>query len=212
VTTGFDVKPIDWLVLSFEVQSSYRFAYERDSPEFLPITDCQRISDPARRAELACPANAPYDEAYDLSQSAIFPNLEGLDSTYTIMPGLSTGFGAGFTLNFPIPVQFGYQFDRTEAPTVKATGQGDSGPNFERLVRELQLMEASEIHSIALGTQLPLLPAYIPIIIAPEGRWVVGGRNTIKLAAQYTLHIEGYIPIGDIWMDPEEESSESEDD
>ena len=210
VVTGFDLKPLDWLVLSFEVGSTYRFAYERDSPKFLPITDCKRIEDPGKRAELACPDTSAYDRAYDLEQSSIFPNLEGLDPTYTVMPGLATSFAAGFTLNFPIPVQFGYQFDRTEAPTVKASGRGESGANFERLVRELQLLEASEIHSIALGTQLPLLPAYIPIIISPEGRWVVGGRNTIKLAAQYTLHIEGFIPLGDIWMDPEKNSSESD--
>ena len=201
-TSGFDVRALKWLIFSFEVQASYRFAYERDAPKWLPVTDCKRLQDQGRRDARQCDEKRiEYDKAHDLEQSRTFPNLEGLGATYEVQPGLSTGFAAGITLDFLLPVAMGYQFDRTEAGAFVANGTGDTGPEFERLTRELGLLESSEAHSVAIGTQLPLLPLYIPAVLVPEGRWMVGGKNTIKIKAQYSISIEGFIPIGDLWMD-----------
>jgi hypothetical protein len=193
-TTAFDVRPVEWFTLNFEVTPAYRFGYTRDAPSWLPITNCKRLSGPNRPAD--CASN--YDPVYDLEQAEFFPDLEGLDDTYYVYPNMSVYFMAGFTIEvFQIPFQFGYAFNRGEATTIKASGSGNSGPNFEKLVRSLELLEATEVQAVSAGVQIPLLPLYIPLLITPTYTHVISGRNTIKLADQYAIAAELFLPVGD---------------
>jgi hypothetical protein len=193
----FDLRPVRWLIFNLELGSTYRFSYERETASWLPITDCRRIQDPARRAALGCGAVA-YDRAYDLEQSAILPDLSGLDRTYTVEPTISYRVQTGFIVEIiPIPFQFAYNFERQEAPNIRATGAGDSGPAFERLVDQLALFEASELHTIGMGVSLPLFPLYVPATVTIGTKWGVAGKNAIRLKANYSLAIETFFPIGD---------------
>lgn len=193
-TNTIDVRPIEWFILNFEVTPSYRFGYHRDAPKWLPITNCKRLQGPDRPAD----CGSDYDPLYDLQQSQTFPNLEGLDDEYYVYPGMSLYAMAGFTLEiYHIPFQFGWGFNRGEATTIKATGEGDSGPAFEQLVRSLRLLEATEVHTLSAGVQIPLLPLYIPIMITPTYQHTIAGRNTMRLADQYSIAFELFLPVGD---------------
>lgn len=200
-TNSYDVRPVEWLVFSFEIQATYQFGHDRQAPDWLPITDCARLEDPQVRAQRGCSSGSrPYDYAYDLEQSTTFPNLDGLGDTFHVEPLLSTGFAAAVSFELsPIPIQFGYQFDRSEAPTIVANGEGGSAVAFEQLVDSLQLWEGKEVHAIALGTSIPLFPIYIPISLQPKAKWIVAGKNTMKLKDQFGIAAELYLPMDDIF-------------
>ncbi len=70
---------------------------------------------------------------------------------------------------------------------------------FEQLVKELGLFEASEVHAISLGTNIPLVPLYIPIALQPKAKWIVAAKNTIHLKAQYSIAAELYLPVNDFF-------------
>lgn len=201
ITSVFDLRPFKWLVFSFEAAANYQFGYDRPAPQWLPITDCRRLQDPDRRAAAGCgPGSPDYDRAYDLEQAATFPDLEKLGDTIHVEPTIAYGIVAGITLQLtPIPIQFGYQFDRNEAPTLKATGDEDTAFAFNQMVKSLQLLESTEVHAIALGTSIPLFPLYIPIALQPKAKWVVAGKNLMRLQQQYSIAAELYLPVNDFF-------------
>lgn len=201
ITSVFDLRPAEWLIFSFEVQATYQFGYDRDAPKWLPITDCRRLPDgDPRRAQRCTTASPAYDRAYDLEQGATFPDLENLGDTYHVESLLSTGFVGAITLELtPLPIQFGYQFDRTEAPKIRAEGPEETALAFEQMVKSLQLLEASEVHSVAIGTSIPLFPLYIPISLQPKAKWMVAGKNVMRLRQQYSIAAELYLPVNDFF-------------
>lgn len=206
VTQVVDVRPWEYTIFSFEVTAGYRFAYERQAPKFLPIRFCRRVEDPVKRSQVGCdgPTAPPYDPVVDRDQGAILPDLEGLDDTYTVEPAINVDALAAITIEpgVPVPIQVGWQFQRSEAQTIRATGSGGAGARFEALSRELALFEASELHTLGLGIQLPLFPLYVPISAQISTRIAMAGKNSIILKDNYSFAFELYLPIGDLWMAP----------
>ncbi len=206
VTQVFDVRPWEYTIFSFEITAGYRFAYERDAPKFLPIRFCRRVEDPVKRAQVGCdgPTAPPYDPVVDRDQGAILPDLEGLADTYTVEPAINVDALAAITIEpgVPVPIQVGWQFQRSEAQTIRAKGTNGAGARFEALSKELALFEASELHTLGVGIQLPLFPLYVPISAQISTRIAMAGKNSIILKDNYSFAFELYLPLGDLWMEP----------
>lgn len=199
LTATFDVRPLQWLIFSFETNASYRFPYERKSPKWLPIKNCKRLQDQAQRDQYCSTSSAPYDPLYDLQMSRVFPNMSKLAKTYRVLPGLSTGLTAALIFNIKgISLQGAWQFSHNEAPTIKVKGRTASGAAFESFTRSVELFAASEIHVLAVGLQLPLFPFYIPLRLTPTARFVVAGKNVVRLDNQFGITVEFFLPLLDL--------------
>ena len=200
LNSSVDIRPVRWLIFSFDVGASYRFGYERKSPKWLAITDCARLSDADERTANRCSAgSAPFDPSYDRDQSEIFPNMAALESTYRVKPALSTTVQAGVTFDiFGAGLSGTWQFVRNEAPLFDAADT-DAGRTFEQWAKSLEMFAASEVHVVVVAAQIPLFPLYLPLRITPNARWIVAGRNTVRLDNQYGMTIEGFIPVNDFF-------------
>lgn len=205
----FDWRPIEFLTYNLELATTYRFTYERNSPRWLPITACNRVpDDDPRRAQLC---SGPLDPAFDAlgneEQREFFPDLSNLNPKYEVEPGLAFEITTGFIIEpgIPIPFQIAYNFQHEEAPLVKAKSTNAeeevAGAEFERLVDTLALFEPVTLHNIGAGFQLPLFPAYVPLAVSVQGTWAIAGKNTIILERNVLIAVEGFFPIGDLWMD-----------
>ena len=198
MTTILDARPVRWVVFSLELTAGYRFAYDRKAPKWLPITDCARISDASARAE-HCSAGSPaYDQLYDLQQSGLLPNMEGLGKTYRVDPGISTGVTAAVSFDFyGVGAQVAWQFERNEGSTFHATGDPAAAAAFQRFTTQLGFFAGSEVHAIGVAVRLPLFPLYLPIVLKPNMRWIVAGKSTVKLDGQYGMSAELFLPVTD---------------
>ncbi len=212
-TQVFDVRPggtdFPWVIFNFEVTAGYRFAYERDAPTWLPVRNCARIApNTPERAQFCNFALAPpFDAGADAELSSILPDLEDMSSTYKVEPGINVDTLVGVTIEpgIPIPIQVGWQFQRAEAVTVRPKDRNnDADFRFAALTRELELFAASELHTIGVGTAIPLFPLYVPASLQFTARFPVAGKNSLILKPNISFVLEVYLPIGDAWMEPRE--------
>ena len=215
-TQVFDVRPggadFPWVVFNFEVTTGYTFGYEREAPKWLPVMNCRRIPNgtPERTQLCSGPAFPPFDPTDETGD--ILPDLEDMSSTYKVEPAMNLDALAGVTIEpgIPIPIQVGYQFQRNEAVTVRpADPDNDADHRFVALTRELELFAASELHTVGVGTNLPLFPLYIPAAVTLSARFAVAGKNTIILERNYSVAFELFLPVGDAWMEPRKPSVEN---
>jgi len=176
-TQGYDLRLFKhsyWvdIIFSTELGVAYAFKQERDYPtNFVTPSPMAQALDP---------------EA--------FPDLTHLEGSFSYTPGWSLDWIAQLQLQVAIlglGVAYGVQY--SQEPVLAAD------PAFVSMVEGLELFGPMAIQAVQVAASISLLPFYIPVDIAIQRRWVVGGYNAIVFDDYWQLTVKGYIPLKALW-------------
>jgi hypothetical protein len=178
VTHTYDLrlfKPNDWfdLIGTFELYTSYGFPQERNYPTNFskPNPVVMSLLDPA---------------------GIYFPDLSGLKEKgkYTYTPGFSTD--STFSLHASVAfmsLAVGYNIAYAQEPEI----EGDQ--NFIAMVKGLELLGQSTIHTLEVGGGVALFPLYIPAVISVSYKKMFAGRNALIFDDFIKITIQAYAPL-----------------